>query len=79
MSRTPIDITGQRFGRLVVLDQVTKYTDDPRYKQRPTWRCLCDCGNETFVFGTNLRGGNTKSCGCLQKEAVRNRTKAEIV
>jgi hypothetical protein len=34
------------------------------------WECTCDCGNKTIVEGISLRSGNTKSCGCLQKEKV---------
>ena len=53
-----IDIKGQRFGRLLVLEKDSK----PRM-----WRCLCDCGNTTLVTGPNLRR-NTTSCGCVLKE-----------
>lgn len=37
------------------------------------WRCLCSCGNETVVYGSNLRSGHTKSCGCLSKEKASQR------
>lgn len=57
-----IDLTGQRFGRLVVLNRET-----PR-GTNASWRCKCDCGNEVVVFRQNLRMGNTKSCGCLSRE-----------
>lgn len=53
-----IDLTGQRFGRLTVLE----------YCKGSKWRCKCDCGNYTDVLSCNLRNGNTKSCGCLNKE-----------
>ena len=32
---------------------------------RAKWECLCDCGKKIVVSGTNLRSGNTRSCGCL--------------
>ena len=32
------------------------------------WKCLCECGNSTFVRCATLRGGGVKSCGCLQIE-----------
>ena len=57
-----IDLTGQRFGKLVVIEKVEK-----RGKNW-FWRCQCDCGNEKLIDGRNLRGGKTKSCGCLNIE-----------
>ena len=57
-----IDIAGQRFGRLVALEPVG------RSQRAVTWRCRCDCGNETVLRGTNLRNGHTRSCGCLHDE-----------
>lgn len=35
------------------------------------WRCRCDCGNETVVGQTNLQSGHTSSCGCRQKNSLR--------
>ncbi len=57
------DITGQRFGRLVALNPTEERRD-----RKIVWRCLCDCGNICYLTGKSLRSGNTKSCGCLQKE-----------
>ena len=37
---------------------------------RTTWECLCDCGNTVNVIQKNLSNGNTKSCGCMQKDIV---------
>lgn len=53
-----IDITGKQFGRLTVI----KYNGDSE------WLCQCDCGNKVSVKTYNLNSGNTKSCGCLQKD-----------
>ena len=53
---------GNRHGRLVVISKA----DTKNGKCR--WLCHCDCGKETIVAGNHLRGGSTKSCGCLQKE-----------
>lgn len=58
-----IDLTGQRFGRLVVLGP-TKM----RSGNSVVWHCRCDCGNEIDVSSARLRGGQTKSCGCLSSE-----------
>lgn len=59
------DITGQRFGRLVALKRVENDKDG-----NAMWQCRCDCGNFCTVMGSSMRKGNSKSCGCLQKEAV---------
>ena len=34
------------------------------------WRCLCDCGKLKEVASSRLRGGYTRSCGCLQRDAI---------
>lgn len=54
------DITGQKFGRLTVVEFAYKGKGN-----RAVWRCVCDCGNVTYVPGKSLRSGNTKSCGCM--------------
>ena len=53
------DLTGQRFGKLVVIRQ-----NEERRNGRVVWECKCDCGNTAFVLTHNLRGGKTISCGC---------------
>lgn len=62
--------TGNRYGRLVVLEHV-KHPN----RREACWRCLCDCGNEHAVRGSSLRTGITKSCGCLSKEMAHKRFK----
>lgn len=64
-----IDLTGKRFGRLVVLFQ------DKTSKIGTKWYCMCDCGNKVSVFSVNLRKGNTNSCGCLQAELTSKRSR----
>ena len=59
-----IDITNQRFGRLVVLEQT------PSLKKKVRWDCLCDCGNITNVSTGVLKNGQTISCGCVRLESV---------
>ena len=59
------DLTGQKFGRLVVLRFVGK---DKWGQSR--WSCVCNCGVEKIVRGNSLKSGATKSCGCLQKEKL---------
>ena len=58
-----IDLTGQRFGKLVVRERAK---NSPSGNAR--WLCQCDCGNSTTVDGSRLRSGRTQSCGCLQRE-----------
>jgi hypothetical protein len=60
-----IDITGQRFGKLVALEYIGK----------ERWRTICDCGNEKIVRGDHLRSGVTQSCGCYASEIMRERHK----
>lgn len=58
------DLTGQRFGRLVVLG----LADVPDRKGFIFWRVRCDCGTEKTVMQNSLVSGRTKSCGCLSNE-----------
>ena len=60
------DISGRRFGRLVVL----RFSGlKPRYRDL-RWVCRCDCGNERIVSGNRLRAGLTRSCGCFRRERI---------
>lgn len=70
------DITGQRFGRLVAIEVAPK---PPTYKNRHTfWKCKCDCGKFTSVVLGALISGNTRSCGCLQKEIAGTTLRKEV-
>lgn len=60
------DRTGQRFGRLVVLEEAARPANG--HPKKVYWRCLCDCGNVTIVDVDCLRRGTTRSCGCLLRE-----------
>ena len=62
MGRPRIDLTGQRFGKLLVIGE------KGRINEQVAWECQCDCGNTTVVRSSDLRSGDTKSCGCLRKE-----------
>ncbi len=64
-----IDLTGQKFVRLVVIEQAGK-DKQGRYK----WLCECDCGNKIVTNGYYLRCGDTKSCGCLNIEKIIERS-----
>lgn len=54
-----IDLTGQRFGTLTVIER-----DHNKWKdEQAHWICKCDCGKTTVVLGGNLRRGISKTCG----------------
>jgi hypothetical protein len=59
-----VDITGQRFGRLLVVECLGIATHGFRW-----WGCICDCGNKVAVRSRELFHGDTRSCGCLQSES----------
>lgn len=62
------DLTGQRFGMLTVVG----FAGRDRHGHK--WNCICDCGNESVVYGSFLLHGRTKSCGCNQHSGL-NRIK----
>lgn len=57
-----IDLTGKRFGRLLVIRQ------GESQHGRIAWECLCDCGNTKTIIGKVLTTGKTISCGCARSE-----------
>ena len=71
-----IDLIGQRFGNLVVVNRAEDYhyLSQGKATTMPQWLCLCDCGDSVVVQGGNLRNGNTTNCGC-----ERCSSKSEIV
>ena len=62
------DLTGRRFGRLVVIEFVGS-----NEQGNALWKCQCDCGNTTIVRGTTLKRNGCKSCGCIRAEYWRER------
>lgn len=67
-----LDLIGEKYGRLTVV------AFDRFQNHKTYWRCACDCGLSTTVSGNNLRSGNTKSCGCLFKEKIRETGKKNV-
>lgn len=59
ITRLRVDLTGSRFGRLVVVRPLGTRNKKVR------WLCLCDCGRENIVATGSLRSGHIASCGCL--------------
>ena len=59
-----IDVTNQVFARLTIINRA------PNRYSYVEWHCRCKCGNAITVRGSHLLSGNTRSCGCLQKDSV---------
>lgn len=62
MGRRPLELTGQRFGRLLVAERV------PVTTKSSMWKCECDCGAVAVCTGSSLTSGRTRSCGCIRIE-----------
>ena len=71
--RKSAHIEGHRFGRIVAIARI-----GPDPHGRIKWACHCDCGKSCEITAVALRKG-TKSCGCLQREAVSARQKAKAL
>jgi hypothetical protein len=67
-----IDLTGRRIGRLRVVRRAPDAISPSA--SRRMWVCVCDCGTELVIGGTQLLNGQTHSCGCLRREVSRNRS-----
>lgn len=57
------NLTGMRFGKLLVLNKT-----ELRRNGKILWECQCDCGNTCLVRSCHLISGHTKSCGCYSSE-----------
>lgn len=64
--RYTIDLTGQRFGRLVAIEPTAQ-----RRRGCVVWRCRCDCGREFYAASNALHHGDIRSCGCTQLANLR--------
>ena len=67
-----LDLTGGKYGRLVILSRAKDYIQ-PNGKKRIMWNCMCDCGSTITAFGDNIKKGVTTSCGCYRKECTSKR------
>lgn len=65
-----INLVGDMFGKLVVVARALPPPD--KVWLDPRWVCLCSCGTWRVVVGSCLRGGITKSCGCIQRQRIEN-------
>ena len=71
--RTPLDLSGKRFGKLVVIKRVGSNNQG-----NSMWLCKCDCGKESIVNSQHLKSGQTKSCGCLKSYATATVTRESV-
>jgi len=62
------DLTGRRFGRLVVLRQ------SANRGRRVTWLCQCSCGRSKRLVTDYLTSKRYRSCGCLRDDTTRKRS-----
>lgn len=65
--RKPIDLVGQRFSFLTVLEYAGATQDTGGCA---LWLCVCDCGRRKIIRGTDLRRGRAKSCTCKRNELI---------
>lgn len=75
MGKKRIDLTGQRFGRLVVIslnEEVSKQ------KKCSYWNCKCDCGNETIVIGAKKEEWILLMVLVFVRHAIKNSTKSMV-
>ena len=67
------DLTNQQFGELTVLSQAQdSVAENGRHYKM--WHCRCSCGNEKDFYECNLIGGKSKSCGCVSRQKMIERT-----
>lgn len=61
------DLTGKKFGKLVCIRRDEDYVS-PKGYHLIKWLCKCDCGKSIVALASDLRKGDTSSCGCYRKE-----------
>lgn len=72
MARPPLDLTGNKYGRLIPLETVAERSNSGSV----LWKCQCECGGFVNARASHLRSGAIKSCGCLIKE---RRVRADVL
>lgn len=72
--RKPLNLCGQKFGRLTAIKRVGSNNQG-----NSMWLCRCECGNTLVVNSQNLKNGHSKSCGCRKAEVTIARNKAGII
>lgn len=64
---------GKQFGKLTVIERAEDYVSPKGYRDKK-WKCVCSCVDKgiSIVRESNLKSGHTTSCGCAQRDAVKN-------
>lgn len=65
-----INLTGQKFNRLLVLEYIGKGYNNTGSR----WKCRCDCGSEIIIPAVTFKNNGVKSCGCLNREKIAAKT-----
>ena len=60
-----LNLIGLKSGRLTVIEKSHKSKD-----KNTIWKCLCNCGNYTYVRASALKRGAIKSCGCSRGKKI---------
>lgn len=66
MAMKLIDRTGEKYGRLVVVERAARSANPKDANAR--WLCKCECGKSTVAYGNDLKRGKVVSCGCWNAE-----------
>jgi hypothetical protein len=66
LTNRAVDLTNKKFGKLTVINLIENYSKKGRH-----WNCICECKNTKIVKSGDLVNNNTKSCGCLKKERLK--------
>lgn len=69
IGRKPIDLTGQRFGRLTIVDRAPSKPG----RAGAFWNAVCDCGGTTQARASDFKKGHVNSCGCYRREMSKSR------
>lgn len=72
--RKALNLTGKRFGKLVVLGRCGFETDNGVY-----WHCQCDCGCFVDYPAGALNSGRIASCGCLRRKDITGKRFGKLV
>ena len=72
-----IDISGNRYGRLVAIELSHRRFSSEGKTVKHYWKCVCDCGIIKTIAKTSLTTGKTRSCGCLRDEISRSQPRGE--